>query len=30
MNVLDLCLDVFHGHVNHCGVIISKTLELVG
>ena len=25
MNELDLCLDVFQGHVNHCGVNISKS-----
>jgi len=24
MNDLDLCLDVVQGHVNHCGVNISK------
>jgi len=25
MNDLDLCLEVVQGHVNHCGVNISKT-----
>jgi len=25
MNDLDLCLKVVQGHVNHCGVNISKT-----
>jgi len=25
MNDLDLCLEVVRGHVNHCGVNISKT-----
>ena len=25
MNDLDLCLEVIQGHVNHCGVNISKT-----
>ena len=25
MNDLDLCLEVIQGHVNHCGVSISKT-----
>jgi len=24
MNNLDLCLEVVQGHVNHCGVNISK------
>jgi len=24
-NSLDFCLEVVQGHVNHCGVIISKT-----
>jgi len=24
MKDLDLCLDVVQGHVNHCGVDISK------
>jgi len=25
MNDLDICLEVVQGHVNHCGVNISKT-----
>jgi len=25
MNDLGLCLEVVQGHVNHCGVTISKT-----
>jgi len=26
MNDLDFCLEVVQGHVNHCGVSISKTI----
>jgi len=28
MNDLDLCMEVVQGHVNQCGVNISKLLEL--
>ena len=29
MNDLDLCLEVVQGHVNHCGVNISKTTSAI-
>jgi len=28
MNDLDLCIEVVQGHVNYCGVNISKTRKL--